>query len=50
MGSLLYGVNPVDLPTFSIVAATVTGVAALASWLPAYRAAAVDPAATLRQD
>ena len=50
MASLLFGVDPVDLPTFGLVGATLAGVAALASWLPARRAAAVDPAVTLRQE
>ncbi|HSM04047.1 MAG TPA: ABC transporter permease [Longimicrobiales bacterium] len=50
MSSLLYGVNPVDLPTFTAVGATLAAVAALASWLPARRAAAVDPAVTLREE
>jgi predicted permease len=50
MSSLLYGVNPMDLPTFGVVGAALAGVAAFASWLPARRAAAVDPAVTLRQE
>jgi len=50
MASLLYGVDPVDLPTFGAVALTVASVAALASWLPAHRAGTVDPATTLRQE
>ena len=50
MASLLYGVDPLDLPTFGVVGLTLAVVAALASWLPARRAAAVDPAVTLRQE
>jgi hypothetical protein len=50
MSSLLYGVDPVDLPTFAAVGLTLAAVAALASWLPARRAAAVDPALTLREE
>ncbi len=50
MTSLLFGVRPVDLPTYGAVALALTAVAALASWIPARRAAAVDPAETLRQD
>jgi ABC-type antimicrobial peptide transport system permease subunit len=50
MSSLLFGVDPLDLPTFGVVGVTLAGVAALASWLPARRAAAVDPAVTLRQE
>lgn len=50
MSSLLYGVNPIDVPTFGVVAVALAAVATLASWLPAHRAAAVNPAVTLRQD
>jgi ABC-type lipoprotein release transport system permease subunit len=50
MTSLLYGVDAVDLPTFGVVALTLGGVALLASWLPAHRAATLDPADTLRQE
>jgi predicted permease len=47
MASLLYEVKPVDLPTYLTVAIALTAVAALASYLPARRAAAVDPAEAL---
>lgn len=50
MTSLLYGVEAVDLPTFGLVTLTLGMVAMLASWLPAHRAAALDPAETLRQE
>jgi predicted permease len=47
MSSLLFGVTPVDAATFA-VAATVLVIAALAaSYIPARRAAAVDPVQTL---
>ena len=47
MSSLLFGVTPVDAVTFG-AAATVLALAALAaSYLPAHRAAAVDPVETL---
>jgi ABC-type antimicrobial peptide transport system permease subunit len=48
MTGLLYGVPPADLPTFAGVALLLAGVAALASYLPARRAMAVDPAVALR--
>ncbi|MGI9628850.1 MAG: ABC transporter permease [Longimicrobiales bacterium] len=48
MQSLLYGVGTVDVPTYGAVALTLASVALFASWLPARRAAAVDPAVTLR--
>jgi len=47
MGTLVYDVRTLDPPTYAIVAAVLTGAAALASWLPARRAAAVDPAEVL---
>ena len=50
MSSLLFGVEPIDFPTYGAVSIVLAGVAAVASWLPARRAAAVDPAITLRQE
>jgi predicted permease len=50
MGSFLIGVSTVDPPTFVIVVALLALVAALASLVPALRAARVDPAGTLRSD
>lgn len=48
MESMLFGVEPVDLPTFGAVSVVLGVVALVASWLPAHRAATVDPAVTLR--
>ena len=48
LGSLLFGVETTDLPTFLVAAVVILAVAALASWLPARRAARVDPAVALR--
>jgi predicted permease len=50
MSSLLYGVAPVDVPTFAVVPVILLAVAAFASWLPARRAAAVNPSVTLREE
>jgi len=48
LGSLLFGVEATDLPTFLGAAVVILVVAALASWLPARRASRVDPAVALR--
>lgn len=48
--SLLYDVRAVDLATCATVAALLLGVATLASWLPARRAARADPLTVLRAD
>jgi putative ABC transport system permease protein len=48
--SLLFEVPPTDILTFSGVGLTLLAAAALASYLPARRAAAVDPNIALRAD
>jgi predicted permease len=48
--SLLYGVTPADLPTLLGVAALLGVVGLFAAWLPARRAAKVDPGLTLRAE
>jgi len=48
--SLLFGVTPTDPLSFGMITVFLTGVAALASWLPARRATAVDPIIALRRD
>jgi putative ABC transport system permease protein len=50
LASLLYGVSAADPLTFAIVALLFLAVAALASWIPARRAARLDPAVALRED
>jgi predicted permease len=47
MASLLFDVQPVDAWTYAVVAAALTAVAALASYLPARKAARVDPSEAL---
>jgi putative ABC transport system permease protein len=48
--SLLYGVSRFDLVTYASVIALFTCVSAIASWVPAWRAAQVDPSITLRAE
>ena len=48
MGSLLYEVRPNDPVNFAAVALLLVFVALVASWLPARRAAKVDPIVALR--
>ena len=50
LGSLLFQISPVDGLTYAAVTAFLLGVAALASWLPARRAAALDPLIALKTD
>ncbi|HEX5438799.1 MAG TPA: ABC transporter permease [Gemmatimonadaceae bacterium] len=50
MQSLLFGVGAVDVVTFACATGLLVAVALLASWLPARRAARVDPVVTIRGD
>jgi putative ABC transport system permease protein len=50
LGALLFGVTPYDPSTYAAVLALLFGTAALASYLPARRAARVQPLDALRQD
>ncbi len=50
IASLLYDVSPTDPLTFALVSLILIGVAALASYLPARRAARIDPMAALRYE
>ena len=48
--TLLFGVSPLDPVTYLGVIALAAGVAAMACWVPAWRAARVDPSITLRAE
>jgi len=48
--TLLFGITPRDPATHAGVVALLLAASALASWLPAWRAARVDPAVTLRAE
>jgi ABC-type antimicrobial peptide transport system permease subunit len=47
---LLYGVGPADPLTFVVIALALGAAAAVASWLPARRAARIDPVEALRSE
>ena len=50
MAALLFGVSTTDLATFAMVPVVLVAVAALATYLPAWRATRVDPVVALREE
>ncbi len=50
LSATLFGVSPLDLPTWVLVSGCMLAVASLASYLPARRACLVDPTTALRAE
>jgi putative ABC transport system permease protein len=50
LNSLLFGVTPTDPITFTVIALVLVAICLLACWLPARRAARVDPLTALRTE
>jgi putative ABC transport system permease protein len=50
MSTMLVGVTPHDPATFTAIAALFFGIAAAACWVPARRAAGLDPTTALREE
>ncbi len=48
ISSMLFRLSPLDMPTFALSASVLVGVATVAAYLPARRAARVDPVIALR--
>ena len=48
--TLLFGLSPTDVVTYVATIALLTGIALIASLVPALRASRVDPMLALRQD
>jgi ABC-type antimicrobial peptide transport system permease subunit len=50
IASQLFGVRPLDVPTFALVSLLLMGIALVATWLPAFRATRVDPVVALKSE
>ena len=50
VGSLLIGVSPVDPIGLAGVSLTLGALSLIATWIPAWRASAVDPVVALREE
>ena len=50
LSGLLFGVEPIDLPTIAVAASLLLLVAMAAAWVPARRAMTVDPMTALRRE
>jgi putative ABC transport system permease protein len=50
VANLLFGVSPNDPAVFASIAAAIAAIALISSWIPARRAASVDPIVALRDE
>jgi len=50
MASLLVGITPTDPPTFAAITALFFAIAALACWVPAFRASRLEPLDAIREE
>lgn len=50
LAAFLFGVQPTDVATWALAIAVLSGISLLAAWLPARRAARLNPADVLRTD
>jgi putative ABC transport system permease protein len=48
--TLLFGISPLDPATYAAVVGLLVAVSVVACWIPAWRAAQVDPCITLRAE
>ena len=48
--AVLYGVEPLDLPSIVMALVAMTVATSLATWLPARRAGRIDPTEAMRPD
>jgi putative ABC transport system permease protein len=48
--SILFAIEPLDVPTFAATVLALFGLTLLASWIPARRATRIDPTVALRYD
>jgi ABC-type antimicrobial peptide transport system permease subunit len=46
---LLYGIEPIDAPTFAAATALLVGAAMLSAYIPARQVSRVDPSTALRE-
>jgi ABC-type antimicrobial peptide transport system permease subunit len=50
MATLLFGISATDIATFAMAPVALAAIAAVASYIPAWRATRVDPVVALREE